>query len=944
MKYFKILVLSLTIAFTFACTNPDNNTQSNSIDNGNQIVENLPPVISLTKNGVDVGFTNSITFNTSSLATADDYSLNLSSTAQGGITNFFVTISSDNTNLSSILNNLSNVDIANLDSSLSIIVAPMVPNYNNIKGSNDINISINSIIATISNAITDNTTISLSMRLVDANGSDSDTLNASLVKGGTTITPVTNPPTALLLQNGSNIGFNNSLIFDAENTSTASNYSLNLLSTAQGGISEFRITVTPQDSSLANLFSDINNIDIANSGTFSSVAEKYIANYASVKGSDNISISINKILSQIGTLITDDETFTISVELVDADGRFSDSFATTIYKVTTPTIVDVNISVTNGGSALATQSLSTTHTKLSSTSASNEIELSLSTTEPDGINRLILSVTTDNDSANTALNTKYPLGIDLFDQGVIQELSNLGINLPAINGETNINIPLNALLISILNSARDIANNREMQLILNIQAGNVTKVVNYKLEIDVSEIVLNINDIKVYPITNNDTRIDDYTQSGLYSVLSYIPENIDSNASLGAIVTVTRPSLNTSHINSNTDISVQLSDGDVGYNRLPVFNDFRQQEYEMLNELGKQSEQGVQQRNISFNIEPKIYEIGDTWDNVVIFPTGDTRSPSTISAKTVYESQNAYYMQQTGSGVPMLSQAQLEAYATEFEVKYTDMIDTFARPNDVDSNGKIIIMFTRFSLSGLLGYFYSGDKSSNAPYSNEADIFYINLDWAIDDTRRETIMGTLVHELQHMLLYDQRSRISSFGEDDTWLNEGLSMLSELIYGYNVTGDVSYFLRYSHNLGLLDWTSYNYGYSLVFTAYLYDRFGGKDFIRKIYDTKNRGVAAIESTTGLKFNDIFKDFLIAVGTTTIIPYNSVADNRYKISGIDLSSHSSGIFKGLLSTSTLSASTTTNNPIMMPYSIVSRYWQGDVATVTSDNLTGIAFPYNP
>ncbi len=459
------------------------------------------------------------------------------------------------------------------------------------------------------------------------------------------------------------------------------------------------------------------------------------------------------------------------------------------------------------------------------------------------------------------------------------------------------------------------------------------------------DVLLDVNGLKVYSIDANVTKITDYSQNGLLAVYSYIPESYTYQAKQNVKSVIERPTIHTVSKVSPNDI---LLDNNSAYNdiatnnRLSIFNDFRQQEYKLLNQRANEMQQGVQM-NISHNIAPKVFNVGDTWNNVYVVVESPVKL---INTEVVYVSDNVYFMQEVGNGLPILTQAQLEAYATEFESKYQFMIDTFSTPSDVDSNGKIIVMFTKFSSENLLGYFYPADKTSKLNYqtSNEADIFYINLDWAIDDTRRNTILGTLVHELQHMLLFDKRLNNGVAYDNDLWLNEGLSMLSELINGYNVSGDIYGFLVNSSNMSLINWNQQvvsHYGYSLVFLAYLYDRFGGKDFIHNIYNSTSSGVEAIESVTGLSFNDIFKDFIVASGAATQIPRNAITDKRFKISSIDLSASYYGI-RGLAQL-TAEYHHTTLTVEMMPYSLVPVMWRGKVTSIKADRAVGIAVPSN-
>ena len=86
-----------------------------------------------------------------------------------------------------------------------------------------------------------------------------------------------------------------------------------------------------------------------------------------------------------------------------------------------------------------------------------------------------------------------------------------------------------------------------------------------------------------------------------------------------------------------------------------------------------------------------------------------------------------------------------------------------------------------------MGYFYSVDKYPKATYtqSNEGDIFYMTTDAGYQG---DIVNGTLAHEFQHMIYFDQhynRGVTSTY----TWLNEALSQAAEYYTGYTGTTSI-----------------------------------------------------------------------------------------------------------------------------------------------------------
>ncbi|MFW6366118.1 MAG: hypothetical protein ACOC2H_06555 [Spirochaetota bacterium] len=111
--------------------------------------------------------------------------------------------------------------------------------------------------------------------------------------------------------------------------------------------------------------------------------------------------------------------------------------------------------------------------------------------------------------------------------------------------------------------------------------------------------------------------------------------------------------------------------------------------------------------------------------------------------------------------------------------------DAFASPTDVDSNGKIVILYYDMESSSTLGFFYSVDlydqESLNEAYgpgvynSNGMELFYMNIRWA--EPAHDEMIRTLVHEFQHMV--NAGYRISKgYPLLETWIDEGLAESAE----------------------------------------------------------------------------------------------------------------------------------------------------------------------
>ncbi|MCW5850245.1 MAG: immune inhibitor A [Anaerolineae bacterium] len=161
------------------------------------------------------------------------------------------------------------------------------------------------------------------------------------------------------------------------------------------------------------------------------------------------------------------------------------------------------------------------------------------------------------------------------------------------------------------------------------------------------------------------------------------------------------------------------------------------------------------------------------------------------------------------------------------------------------------------------GYFSSADTYPTAinPYSNQAEMFYVNVDsYPVGTAGYE---GTIAHEFQHMVHHNYDP------SETSWINEGLSELAARLTGYGGSRFAQGFTA-QPNIQLTTWPDYeqsgpHYGAGYLFASYTYDRFGEK-FIHDLVAEKAHGVQGYENvlkkdSPGLTFEDVFKDWVIA-----------------------------------------------------------------------------------
>lgn len=225
--------------------------------------------------------------------------------------------------------------------------------------------------------------------------------------------------------------------------------------------------------------------------------------------------------------------------------------------------------------------------------------------------------------------------------------------------------------------------------------------------------------------------------------------------------------------------------------------------------------------------------------------------------------------------------AEYEDLARTFdEVIHPILTDYFGEPADIDGNGRIIIYYTRAvneltprGAAGYVGGFFhtrdlfpkkAGGGLSGCSTSNEAEMFYLMVpdpDGTINGNRRgkdlvrNATLGTIAHELQHLINASRRLHVNKAPSfESPWLNEALSHIAEELVFYhaadlspreNITAlrllssprRVDAFNAYQvFNFGRLDWffkfTESHAAYSD--STKLGDRGAGWHFLRYIAD--------------------------------------------------------------------------------------------------------------
>ncbi len=188
--------------------------------------------------------------------------------------------------------------------------------------------------------------------------------------------------------------------------------------------------------------------------------------------------------------------------------------------------------------------------------------------------------------------------------------------------------------------------------------------------------------------------------------------------------------------------------------------------------------------------------------------------------------------------------ADLEAAAGTFERRIYPTVRSFFGSEwtpGVDCDPHLVVLHAA-GMGSVAGYYASKDEFPKAvrPDSNEAEMFYINLDAVRVNSRFYN--GVLAHEFQHMVhWYNDRN-------EETWLNEGASELAAFLSGYGGGGFEFSFLA-QPDTQLNTWApqeegnAEHYGAAFLFMEYFLERFG-EEATRRLVAHPENGLAAVD----------------------------------------------------------------------------------------------------
>ncbi|SRR5579883_490199 len=215
-----------------------------------------------------------------------------------------------------------------------------------------------------------------------------------------------------------------------------------------------------------------------------------------------------------------------------------------------------------------------------------------------------------------------------------------------------------------------------------------------------------------------------------------------------------------------------------------------------------------------------------------------------MKATLMLKTAHAYWYVQNKIGIPrdkLLAGLQQSAADFEAHVLPTDHA-AFGREwaTGPDRDPRITVLCA--NLPGDVGGYYSAEDLYPAAvnaYSNQRKMLYVNvLDFQLGTP---DFSSTIAHEMQHMIHWYQHER------DDTWINEGSSVLAQVLNGYSPDGEdqafaaapgtqVNNFCYGAPNCS--DSSAYAYyGAGFLWMLYFYQHYGGNTALHALLADKN-----------------------------------------------------------------------------------------------------------
>ncbi|MCR5611187.1 MAG: dockerin type I repeat-containing protein [Clostridiales bacterium] len=330
---------------------------------------------------------------------------------------------------------------------------------------------------------------------------------------------------------------------------------------------------------------------------------------------------------------------------------------------------------------------------------------------------------------------------------------------------------------------------------------------------------------------------------------------------------------------------------------IPVLDETRKVLIDVDGELMEETRRIYGKKELVHNPVKADYPVGSTKDFYIGYRNPDG-SAGDITFKVLYVGANCRIWTPVGTGsngnyYPLdgIDESYAKSAADAFDSKFDLMIESYGGFFDMNDDGKINLMFYNVedgwspsTGGGYVGGYFSANDFYNA---NKLPMIHIDTYPGVFNGETSSITdcySTTVHEFQHLINFS-----NTYGWMATWLNESLSGSAEELcfpgdalvlrivswhnYYYISRSRTEYEYSPSVDLhtgaSLTDWSGSlaQYGEVLLFSQYLYTRFGSTEIFKKIiqngYNTSDQySFEALKAATGLSMDTLWRDFFTSM----------------------------------------------------------------------------------
>ncbi len=228
-----------------------------------------------------------------------------------------------------------------------------------------------------------------------------------------------------------------------------------------------------------------------------------------------------------------------------------------------------------------------------------------------------------------------------------------------------------------------------------------------------------------------------------------------------------------------------------------------------------------------------------------VFTASNDNLVLTIPATLQVVGTHIYLWVEDGAKV---NAADLQALADAFDNTVYNSVRNLwgseANPG-VDGDPHVYGLFAHNLGASTAAYFAADNTYPKAvvPTSNEHEMFFFNLDAIGSDFTVEPVASIVAHEFQHMI----RNNLQM--NEETWLNEGLSMFTQAYLFNDLNSSILSFL-YQPGDQLNDWhaepsgRAADYGAATLFLVYFYERYGIDAMQQLSADSSPRGLQGVD----------------------------------------------------------------------------------------------------